>query len=213
MGLLIVVAALVLIGVLIAKKKPTISAPSYRAKQLMHDQEHALYQRLTEALPDHQVFAQVSMSAIVEPTESGKQRQRARNFISQKYVDYVICDAKANPIAVVELDGRSHQRQDRQRADATKDSALNGAGIKVVRWTPKTLPKGEEIRAAILTTPTSSTAPKTSPGATTPRLDSSPSAHSSSATLDAAVADSRRGTRGKSPSLSANGGTTTPSLR
>jgi very-short-patch-repair endonuclease len=44
------------------------------------------------------------------------------------------------------LDDSSHNREDRQKADADKNVALIGAGYKIIRWSAKSLPDIEVIR-------------------------------------------------------------------
>lgn len=119
-----------------------------RAKRLMRDDEMMLLTRLEEALPTHRIFSQVALSQFIG-VASGKEHQWARNKIFKKVADFVICDSKSNVIAVVEMDGLSHDRPSRQRSDNDKESAVAGAGIKLVRINSKALPKGVEIRALI----------------------------------------------------------------
>ena len=53
--------------------------------------------------------------------------------ISQKHVDFLICDKKGfSIIGVVELDDRSHFRADRIKRDRFVDAALAGAGIPIL---------------------------------------------------------------------------------
>ena len=55
--------------------------------------------------------------------------------VSQKHVDFVICDVDTlRPLAAVELDDRSHDTAKAKRADAEKDAALAAAGLPLVRF-------------------------------------------------------------------------------
>jgi hypothetical protein len=51
--------------------------------------------------------------------------------------------------AVIELDDRSHERRDRQDADARKNKALADAGIRLVRVPAGALPSEEKLREII----------------------------------------------------------------
>jgi very-short-patch-repair endonuclease len=49
-------------------------------------------------------------------------------------------------LACIELDGKTHELEVRQKADNTKDEALGAAGIPVVRIHADRLPATEDIR-------------------------------------------------------------------
>lgn len=61
--------------------------------------------------------------------------------------------------AVIELDDATHQRKDRQVADAKKDKALASASVRMVRWQAKAIPDIAAIQAMFM----SNTAYMTSP--------------------------------------------------
>ena len=63
--------------------------------------------------------------------------------------DFVICKKDSNIVAVIELDDATHQRKDRQIADAKKDKALNAADIKIIRWQVKSIPDISTIQTKI----------------------------------------------------------------
>jgi predicted RNA-binding Zn-ribbon protein involved in translation (DUF1610 family) len=57
----------------------------------------------------------------------------ARGRISQKHVDFLVCDpASMRPLAGVELDDSSHQRQDRQARDEFVDSVFAAASLPLI---------------------------------------------------------------------------------
>lgn len=49
---------------------------------------------------------------------------------------------------LTELDDQSHQKAERQAADAKKDRALSSAGIRLIRWQVRAMPDLEAIKAA-----------------------------------------------------------------
>ena len=53
--------------------------------------------------------------------------------MSQKHVDFVLCNGQFAPYLVVELDGSSHHRRRQRERDATKDEVLQAAGLEVLR--------------------------------------------------------------------------------
>jgi hypothetical protein len=62
------------------------------------------------------------------------------NQINRMSYDFVICDKAATVIAAIELDDKSHEREDRRESDAKKSKATTDAGLRLVRWHVKSLP-------------------------------------------------------------------------
>lgn len=123
----------------------------YRAKAILTDNEREFYGRLRQAFPDHEVFPQVSMSAFVE-VERGlekKERGSAWGRISQKTVDFVVCEKGTLEIVVViELDDKTHAGKEDK--DAFRDSIVEAAGLPTFRWKSKAKPTPDEIAKAVL---------------------------------------------------------------
>ncbi|MBK6616658.1 DUF2726 domain-containing protein [Ottowia sp.] len=122
--------------------------------RLMTDAEWNVYERLSAALPNCQVFCQVSMGQLLEVKEGSRKVEKGqpnwRYKIDKKALDFVVCDkASGKVLAVIELDDASHEQEERRRADEEKDRALEAAGVKIFRWTMRTLPKAAEIEKSI----------------------------------------------------------------
>jgi hypothetical protein len=142
-----VVVALGLSFTLIGSKKKTGSVGEYRNKNLMTGNEAEFFGRLVAALPDHYVFPQVAMSAILQAS-SNNSKQAHSDFlrIAMHRVDYLVCDTQCAIIAVVELDDRTHSAA----KDALRDSRLEQAGIRTVRVQSKNKPNKEELRDLVV---------------------------------------------------------------
>jgi len=55
--------------------------------------------------------------------------------ISQKHLDFVLCDPKTlRIILAIELDDRSHDAEDRQKRDRFVDEVLDRAGVTLIRF-------------------------------------------------------------------------------
>jgi hypothetical protein len=68
----------------------------------------------------------------VKPRDK-RQFRAYRNKIDRKHVDFLLCDpATLRPIVAIELDDKSHQRQDRQERDAFVDKVFNAAGVPLL---------------------------------------------------------------------------------
>jgi hypothetical protein len=123
---------------------------SYRPKRVLSLPEQTLFYRLIEALPSHVVIAQVQMCGFLAVTERGVQWRLARNGISQKSVDFLICNKDFSVFAAVELQDGTHDRPDRRKSDEFKRSALAAAGLRLVEFHVSDMPSVDDIRKAVL---------------------------------------------------------------
>ena len=145
--LALLVIAFAVMFVVLRTRKPgaAVGLPVFSSKKPLTPVEQMLYHRLIEALPECVVLAQVQISQLVI-IEKGMLWQTWFNKISRKSADYVICLKDFTVVCVIELDDSTHERKDRKKADTDKDTALTGAGYKIIRWQAKNLPDIETIR-------------------------------------------------------------------
>jgi hypothetical protein len=122
--------------------------PTFFQKKPLTAAEQAVYFRLVEALPDHVVLAQVQVSQVVG-IKKEKGFQTWFNKISRKSYDYLVCAKDFTVVAAIELDDATHQRSDRQVADADKNTATAAAGYKLIRWQATNPPAVDAIREAL----------------------------------------------------------------
>jgi len=141
MPTIIIVAVLVLFAfAFFLKLQSQQSKDLYKLKPLMTDNEKEFYVRLVEALPNHYIFSQVALGALLQPNIKGNNRKyySVRGTFSQKIADYVVCDKAMKVVAIVELDDRTHSTN----KDGKRDAMLEQAGYTVVRWNSKKKPTG-----------------------------------------------------------------------
>jgi Protein of unknown function (DUF2726) len=119
------------------------------ARKLLTDREQSLYQSLVRLYPEHRIFIQVALSQLIDVPEDHPERLSIRNRFSQLVADFVLCRSDLGVVAVIELDDRSHERRDRQDADARKTKALVDAGLRLVRIPAGVLPSVEKLREII----------------------------------------------------------------
>ena len=144
--LLIAIVAGVTVA-LLDKTKGTGRTGTYRQRKLMTENEEEFFGRLLVALPDHYVFPQVAMSALLETASSDKRKAHGdRLRIAQQRVDYVVCTRSCEVVAVVELDDRTHSRA----KDQLRDARLEQAGIRTVRFQARQKPTADAIKSLIL---------------------------------------------------------------
>lgn len=149
MTYIIVIVLLVVFGLTTLLKLQSGGAGSdlYKPKSLMTANEQEFFQRIKAALPEHHIFAQVSLGALLQPNVKGDNRKyySVRGTFAQKIADYVVADRDLKVVAIVELDDRTHKTD----KDGKRDAMLEQAGYTVIRWNSKKKPTTEEIAAKI----------------------------------------------------------------
>lgn len=79
------------------------------------------------------VFAKVRIEDIVKVSAVDRRRQWSeRGRIKSRHVDFLLVDRNWMPLLVVEVDGASHQREDRRSRDEMVDAAMAKAGIPIL---------------------------------------------------------------------------------
>jgi len=113
----------------------------------MTPNEMEFFDRLVTALPDHYIFPQVAMAAVIEPASGDRNKAHSdRLSIAQQRIDYVVYGKDHQVIAVVELDDRTHVPS----KDSERDARLMQASIRNVRFQSTRKPNLDELRAKIL---------------------------------------------------------------
>jgi very-short-patch-repair endonuclease len=157
-SLLIVVIIVLVAAVLIAlkAKKPANDAGLAFEKRdpLFTPAERPFLGVLEQSLDRrYRVFGKVRLGDIVKPAKglSNSKRATAQNKINQKHLDFVICSAAdLAVIGVVELDDKSHEKEDRAGRDEFVDQALSGAKIPVIHFPVKKGYELQEVRAKLV---------------------------------------------------------------
>lgn len=149
--LVVVVAVIAILAAFKAKSKGggADEVWPFYAKKPLSQPEQVLYFRLVQALPEHIVLAQVQLSRLLG-VKKGNNYQAWFNRINRMSADFVVCNKDSSIVAVIELDDATHQKEDRQAADAKKDKALISADIRIVRWQAKTIPDIATIQSTLI---------------------------------------------------------------
>jgi hypothetical protein len=123
------------------------SATSYVRRPVLTDSELRFFFRLVEAVPiGDYVCPQLGMAAALEARGgTAKSALQAFRKISQKRIDFCICDRRFMPKLVVELDDHTHD----SARDAARDAVLNCAGIRTLRFDVRRMPSTPQLRSAI----------------------------------------------------------------
>lgn len=124
----------------------------YTRKQFfMNRAEHEFYDALVQAVGDQYfIFAQVHLPTILDHTVKGQNWNAAFRHINGKSVDYVLCDkAYISPKLAIELDGRSHEREDRQERDHEVERMFKESGLPLLRIENHGSPAPEKLKQQI----------------------------------------------------------------
>jgi very-short-patch-repair endonuclease len=114
--------------------------------------EHEFFDILIEVLGNqYYVFPQIHLIDILDNKVVGQNWKGAFSHINQKSVDYVICDkAYIKPLLAIELDDRSHDREDRKNRDENVEQILKDANMPLLRFENNGNFNREEIKGIIL---------------------------------------------------------------
>lgn len=121
------------LGARVAKDKAKYR---YTAKKyFLTKAENEFYNALGMAVGDkYRIFAQVSLGSILDEKVKGQDWRAARAHINRKSVDFLLCSKEnLSPELAIELDDRSHEREDRVERDGEVERILKAAGIPLMR--------------------------------------------------------------------------------
>ena len=142
-GLAIAAAATLVLSAVSNKRKST-----YVRRAVLTDTELRFFFRLLDAVSEGDyVCPQLGMAAALE-TRGGTAKSSLAAFraISQKRIDFCICDRRMMPKLVVELDDHTHDAA----RDAERDDLLRWAGIRTLRFDVRRMPTTPQLRAALV---------------------------------------------------------------
>ena len=149
-GIAIIVA---LVSLLVAPKRKGAALPAgpwpYYARRPVTQAEQILYWRLLEALPNHIVLAQVQYSRFLG-VKKGNNFRSWLNRVNRLSADFVVCAKDAKVVAVIELDDASHEKAERKRSDESKNRALAGAQIPLIRYRLGAMPDLAQIKKDVM---------------------------------------------------------------
>ena len=97
--------------------------------------ERAFFQSLRRALPgEYHLHGKVRLEDIVRVKKviKGQAHWQLRGRVKSRHVDYLITDIDGVPLAAIELDGSSHNK-DALNADRLKDGIFEAVGLPLIR--------------------------------------------------------------------------------
>ncbi len=126
-------------------------SPFKRAPSLLSNGELAFYRSLRAAVPAQTlIMAKVRLLDLINLPPGTPDRQSWNNRVQSKHVDFVLCDARdLRPLLVIELDDKSHAREDRRTRDGLVDDILSTAGLPLHREPAASQYAADRLRAVL----------------------------------------------------------------
>ena len=133
----ILLVIFITITVLILYLKPVEEDYPYeKVSSLMTDSELTFYTVLKQSIAydsDLLLFSKVRMADIIQVAKDSQNWRGHFNRIQAKHVDFLICSADTlEPILIIELDDKSHNRPERIARDQFVDAAMDAADLPIL---------------------------------------------------------------------------------
>lgn len=121
------------------------TAAYVRRESLLNQAQSLLFLRLKSGLPDLEIFAGVSLAAVVDisTTVSGNSPDELRSQLELHHIDFLVCERNSRIVAAVEFAAATDSAK-------FKSACLAAAGIRHVRVNPRAVPAKEDMDALIL---------------------------------------------------------------
>lgn len=106
----------------------------YKKKFLLTKAEYAFYQVLKPICDKKEILIcpKVRMEDFLEITDK-KNLQKYRGYIKSRHIDFILCNSKLYMIAGIELDDKTHQKDEVKEKDNFKDKVFQTINIPLYR--------------------------------------------------------------------------------
>jgi len=153
--ILIVIVAVVVIPLINRPSQKEEKKDRYKYKRkdfLMSRPEHEFFDILVAVLGnEYYVFPQIHLSTIIDNKVVGQNWKGAFNHVNQKSVDFVVCDKNnIKPLLAIELDDKSHEKEDRKERDRDVEEILRDSDMPLVRFENHGSFDKEEIKRVVM---------------------------------------------------------------
>lgn len=119
-----------------ASKKESTRYHFAKKPKVMTNAEERFFEKLTKVIGDRFIIIpQAHLSTFIEHKIVGQNWKAAFSTINGKSVDFLLVEKSTlSPVAAIELDDWSHEREDRILRDEKVDTILKEIGIPLVRF-------------------------------------------------------------------------------
>jgi len=151
-AVLIAIAAILNVRKYPRSKTPGVLEHPYELRPaILTAAENRFFTVLRNATPAHlYICPMVRLADVIEVIKDTPNWQRNFNRISSKHIDFIICDSQTfEPIIGIELDDRSHDKQNRKARDTFVNESLENARLPLLRFKVSPTYNTEEVRNEI----------------------------------------------------------------
>lgn len=122
------------------------STKHYQCIPLLTEREQDFFWRLKEAVRDDLVIApQVVFGAFIKVKATAlTDKNHARHVVAHNRCDFLLCDKKLKPVALVEVDDSTHNNFKARSKDRRRDDLMKAVGVAVIRY--RNMPAAAQIR-------------------------------------------------------------------
>jgi hypothetical protein len=128
------------------------AAPWVRKERLLDQPRALVYLLLRAGLPEHEVFANLTLADVVGTGAAGtgfEREQRVRR-LGQIRTDFVVCTRRLEPVAVLALKSAGAAGAAAAENARLMAECLTAAGVRYVSIDPAAPPRHAELRALVL---------------------------------------------------------------
>jgi Protein of unknown function (DUF2726) len=125
-----------------------VPAAGAARERFLGQYETLLYLLLKTGLPDHEIFANVSLASVIALPATGSEREQQLRRLAPYRLDFVVCDKSMHIVAAVDMETAGGA--DAAGIQQFKADYLKRAGIRLVRVNPAAMPRREQVRALVV---------------------------------------------------------------
>lgn len=142
----------IIIVAVISKAMGRSTTLAYKEASLLSKAEEKFFFALLKAMGDEfHIWGKIRLADIIKPDATTREEYfRAFNRIKAKHVDFALIDKDTlDIICAIELDDKSHNREDRMARDEFVDAALRAVGIPILHFKVRSFYDPRIIKAEI----------------------------------------------------------------
>ena len=144
-----------------AAPAPPAPAPAAVAaaarERFLGQHETLLYLLLKTGLPDHEIFANVSLASVAALPAAASEREQQLRRLSPYQLNFVVCDKSMRIVAAVDIEAAGGA--DAAGIQQFKADYLKRAGIRLVRVNPAAMPRRDQVRGLVVGDSSAAAAP------------------------------------------------------
>jgi Protein of unknown function (DUF2726) len=135
---------------------PAATAAAAR-ERFLGQHETLLYLLLKTGLPDHEIFANVSLASVATLPAAASEREQQLRRLSPYHLNFVVCDKSMRIVAAVDIEAGGGA--DAAGIQQFKADYLKRAGIRLVRVNSTAMPRRDQVRGLVVGDSSAAAAP------------------------------------------------------